>query len=489
MSRVFSWVMLGVSIVAMGAAMVLGTSAAVPYFGPTWPFLTFGGTPSSGTVTTLTWIAAVTAGAGVLAGLYALRGGAWVSPRRLLIAGAVVACVYAMLPPAGSVDMMNYAIYGRIADLGRDPYVTTPLRLAHTGDPVGLLMPSGWQRVPTVYGPIMTFIQWLAAHFGGNSMARIIFLLKWANAAAFVGTGVILHRMTGPDPVRRLRACLLWTANPLILFWMVGSGHADAFAVFFLVAALYAARRSAFAGGVLGGAAVAVKASFLFPAVGLVVAAWLSPARFRRAAASAVGLLLVAGGGYLLAGPAALNSLNARLGRKKDRYLPVPEYILTHHGLYTLWMGALAVALTAFLWWRSGLPFALWRRPSDETRRLPLDVLPVAVLAFGTTLVSPLQYPWYDAMLLPILALLSYRRLDWMLILRGVMLGVFTLPGVRVNGYQHFYVRWANLVWLIVFIVVVWWGTRRTGAEPSAESPALTSPSSVSPPSSSPAPA
>ncbi|GAA0331559.1 hypothetical protein NE235_20640 [Actinoallomurus spadix] len=489
MSRVFSWVMLGVSIVAMGAAMVLGTSAAVPYFGPTWPFLTLGGSPSSATVTALTWTAALTAGAGVLSGLYALRGGAWVSPRRLLIAGAVVACVYALLPPAGSVDMMNYAIYGRITDLGRDPYVTTPMRLAHTGDPVGLLMPSGWQRVPTVYGPIMTFIQWLAAHFGGNSMARIIFLLKWANAAAFVGTGVILHRMTGPDPVRRLRACLLWTANPLILFWMVGSGHADVFAVFFLVAALYAARRSAFAGGLLGGAAVAVKASFLFPAAGLVLAAWLSPARFRRAGASAAGLLLVAGGGYLLAGPAALHSLNARLGRKKDRYLPVPEYILTHHGLYVVWMAALAVALTAFLWWRAGLPFALWRPVPEEKWRPPLDVLPVAVLAFGTTLVSPLQYPWYDAMLLPILALLPYR-LDWTLIARGVMLGLCTLPGVRVNGYQHFYVRWANLVWLAVFIVVVWWGTRRTAAGPPAESPGPTSPSSVAPPpSSSPAPA
>ncbi|MFL6052946.1 MAG: hypothetical protein ACJ72W_08545 [Actinoallomurus sp.] len=476
------------SIVAMGAAMVLGTSAAVPDFGPTWPFLTFGGSPSATTVTTLTWIAAVSGGAGVLAGLYALRGGAWVSPRRLLVAGAVVACVYALLPPTGSVDMMNYAIYGRIADLGRDPYVTTPLRLSHTGDPVGLLMPSGWQRVPTVYGPIMTAIQWFAAHLGGNSMARIIFVLKWANAAAFIGTGVLLHRMTGPDPARRLRACLLWTANPVILFWMVGSGHADVFAVFFLVAALYAARRSAFAGGLLGGAAVAVKASFLFPAAGLIIAAWLSPARFRRATTTAVGFLLVAGGGYLLAGPAALHSLHARLGRRKDRYLPVPDVILTHHRYYMVWMALLAVVLTAFLWWRSGLPFALWRRPSDATRRLPLDVLPVAVLAFGTTLVSPLQYPWYDAMLLPTLALLPYRRLDWMLIVRGVMLGLFTLPGVRVNGYQHFGVRWANLLWLIVFVLLVWRGTRRTAVESPTDAPAPAAPSSASPPSS-PAPA
>jgi hypothetical protein len=472
MSRVLSLVMLGASIFAMGAAMMLGTSEAVPFFGPTGPFLTLGGSPSGATVTALTWFAAVSAGAGTLTGLYAVRRGSFISPFRLLIAGAVVACVYALLPPTGSVDMLNYAIYGRIVDLGRDPYRTTPLLLARTGDPVGMLLPSGWQRVPTVYGPVMTFVQYLAAHVAGNSMARIIFLLKWANTVAFIGTGVIIDRLAGPDPMRRVRACLLWTANPIMLFWMVGSGHADVFAVFFLVAALYAMRRPAaggpamfwaFAGGMAGGAAIAVKASFLFPAAALLAVAWLGAQRLWRTPAVAAGLLFVAGGGYLLAGPAAIHSLNARLGRTKDRYLPVPEVIRADHQLYTLWMAALAILLTLFLWWRSGLPFAFWRRV-PATSRLPLECLPVVVLAFGTTLVSPLQYPWYDAMLMSLIAVLPmtpYARLDWLLIGRGVLLAVMTLPGVRVNGYQHLGVRWVNLVWLIVFLVVVWRGTGR----------------------------
>jgi hypothetical protein len=459
MSRVFSLLMLGASLVAMGAAMVLGTSEAVPYFGSTAPFLTFGGSPSPATVVTLTWFAAVSGGAGTLIGLYAARRGPFVSPGRLLAAGAVAACVLALLPPAGSVDMLNYAIYGRIADLGRDPYSTTPLLLSRTGDSVGVLLPSGWQRVPTVYGPITTAIQWAAAHLGGNAMAHILYVLKWGNAVAFIATGVVLDRLAGPDPVRRVRACLLWTLNPIMLFWMVGSGHADVYAVFFLVVALYAMRRSAFLGGLSGGAAVAVKASFLFPAAALVLVAWFGASRARRAAEAAVGLLIVAGGGYLLAGPSAIHSLSTRLGRKKDRYLPVPDYILNHHGFYGVWMGLLAVGLTAFLWWRSGLPFAVWRRiPST------VGFLPVVVVAFGTTLVSPLQYPWYDAMLLPLSAVLPltpYAGLDRLLIVRGVMLGVMTLPGVRVSGYQHLGVRWANLAWLIVFVGAVWWGSRR----------------------------
>ncbi len=512
--HLLSLAMLGASLAALAAAMVLGTSQAVPYFGSTSPFLTLGGSPSPAVVITLTWFAAVSAGVGTLSGLYALRRGSFVRPGRLLAAGAVAACVLALLPPAGSVDMLNYAIYGRIADLGRNPYATTPFLLSRTGDPVGVLLPSGWQRVPTVYGPITTAIQWAAAHLGGNAMAHIVFLLKWGNAVAFVGTGIVLDRLVGPDPARRVRAALLWTLNPIMLFWMVGSGHADVYAVFFLVVALYAMRRSALLAGLAGGAAVAVKASFLFPAAALVAVAWLGLGRgggvseadakptvvvrlrraaavatgrrasaeagptvmerLRRAVAAGAGLLLVGGGGYLLAGPAAIHSLSTRLGRKKDRYLPVPDFILYHHGLYTVWMAVLAVALTVFLWWRSGLPFALWRTTRDGSPiGSPAAFLPVVVVAFGTTLVSPLQYPWYDAMLLPLLAVLPrtpYARLDWLLILRGVMLGVMTLPGVRVSGYQHLGVRWANLAWLILFVAAVWWGTRRNAdTEPATE--------------------
>src|SRR3569833_740164 len=399
MARPLTLSALVASIVAMCAAMVLGTSDAVPFFGPTGPFLTPHGSPSHGRVTALTWFAALSAGLGTLSGR---RCGRLAAPARLLAAGSVTACVLALLPPAGSVDMLNYAIYGRIADLGRDPYVTTPFLLARTGDRVGVLLPSGWQRVPTVYGPITTAVQWAAAHVGGGSMARILWLLNWANAAAFAGTAVLLDRLAGPDPLRRVRAHLQWTVNPLMLFWMVGSGHADVFAVFFLVVALSVARRPGFAwaAGAAGGAAVAVKASFLFPAAALVAVAWYGEGpRLRRAAVTAGGLVAVAGGWYLLAGPAAIHSLNARLGRKKDRYLPVPDVILNHHGLYAVWMGVLAVGLTAFLWWRSGLPIAFWRRAPEA------GLLPVTVLAFGTTLVSPLQYPWYDAMLLPLLTI------------------------------------------------------------------------------------
>src|SRR4051812_50160047 len=126
MFRVFSLVMLGASVVAMGAAMVLGTSAAVPYFGPTAPFLTLGGSPSQATVTALTWFAAVSGGAGTLTGLYALRPGPFVSPGGLPPPGAAPAGVPAALPPAGWGGMVHYGDYGGVAHPGPGPHSPTP---------------------------------------------------------------------------------------------------------------------------------------------------------------------------------------------------------------------------------------------------------------------------------------------------------------------------------------------------------------------------
>src|SRR3569833_4678597 len=112
MSRVFSLVMLGASIVAMGAAMTLGTSDVVPYFGPTAPFLTFGGSPSPALVTTLTWFAAVSAGAGTLSGLHAARRGPYARPGWLLAAVVVVVFVQEQLPPAGTVGTFFFSKNG-----------------------------------------------------------------------------------------------------------------------------------------------------------------------------------------------------------------------------------------------------------------------------------------------------------------------------------------------------------------------------------------
>ena len=122
--------------------------------------------------------------------------------------------------------------------IGHSPYVMTPLQLARTGDPVGRQIPfreipSSWANAVSVYGPVATAAEWGAAELGGTSLARITFWLKLEEAVAFGAVILALDRLLRSDPEMRLRAHLLWSVNPLLLWEIVASGHIDGLAAVF----------------------------------------------------------------------------------------------------------------------------------------------------------------------------------------------------------------------------------------------------------------
>jgi len=159
---------------------------------------------------------------------------------------AVVAL--ALVPPIGSTDMLDYAIYGRIAALGHSPYVMTPFRLKAMGDPVGAVAPIPWQHDPSVYGPLATVTEKAASLLGGASVARTLLWLKIWNALAFLGIAIALDRLLRSDPRRRMRAHLLWSVNPLMLLAVMTGGHIDGLAAVFGLLGLLAFRRADSAG-------------------------------------------------------------------------------------------------------------------------------------------------------------------------------------------------------------------------------------------------
>src|SRR5260370_20943135 len=122
--------------------------------------------------------------------------------------------------------------------MGRSPYLMTPLRLQQAGDPVGEQIPSrespsSWMNAVSVYGPVATAAEWGAAELGGTSLARITFWLKLEEALAFGAVILALDRLLRADPEMRLRAHLLWSVNPLLLWEIVAGGHIDGLAVVF----------------------------------------------------------------------------------------------------------------------------------------------------------------------------------------------------------------------------------------------------------------
>jgi hypothetical protein len=186
-------------------------------------------------VTVSLWIAMALGCAGVIVGLVAVGRGARVPVRAVLAFAFAAVAVFAFLPSAGSTDSISYAANGRTAVIGHSPYVMTPLQLERSGDPIGRQIPfseipSSWTTAVSVYGPVATGAEWAAAELGGTSLARITFWLKAEEALAFAAVIVALDRLLRRDPAMRLRAHLLWSVNPLLLWEIVAGGHIDGLA-------------------------------------------------------------------------------------------------------------------------------------------------------------------------------------------------------------------------------------------------------------------
>ncbi|WP_460308972.1 polyprenol phosphomannose-dependent alpha 1,6 mannosyltransferase MptB [Actinocorallia aurea] len=378
---------------------------------------------------------ALLAGAIVLGGvglglcLSAAGRGARARSGPIVAVGALAALAFALTPPVGSSDHLNYAAYGHMAVLGLDPYATTAADLG--SDAYGLAVQE-WRTTPSVYGPIVTWTQAFAVWAGGGTVRGTVLVLSLISALVYVLVGLVLRRMAR-DEQGRLRAALLWSANPILLFQLVSGAHNDVLAIGAAVLALAVftggVRRTARAGetwrafgaGALAGAAVAMK----FPA-GLVGAgpAWvlLRARRWGGLAALGCGALLVAGAAYAAVGFGAFNQV-----REASQFVSLanPWHLVAGRGGGVLGAGldrdlvpVLSLALLALLIWLLGraLPEA------DDAVRA------AAALVLAWLFAASYALPWYDGLGWAVLVLLPWSRFDWIMLARTVGLSLAYLP-------------------------------------------------------------
>ena len=420
----------------MLAAGVLGPSVAQPPLGPRRPhppyslFLQ----PDPWLVSGLVAAALVLGAAAVALGLHALRRGWAPDPRRLLVGAGVAVAVLMLVPPMGSADHLSYAAYGRILVAGDDPYVEAPERWRGGTDPVAGAVEPPWRWAPSLYGPVATAEQGLASLLGGSSLHTTVLVVMLLNGAAFLGTGLLLHRALRGDPSRQVRAAVLWSLNPLLFYELVVGAHLDTLAVALGVAGLVVVRRGiggALAAGALVGAAAAVKMPLALFGGALV---WSLRREPRRLAALVGGALLVLVPSYLLAGPHVFDQL-----RRAATYVSLAtpwRWALdplidvagedTGRRIITGLAALLAVAIAVVL--LRALP-----RRSDRARP-DLDAARVAcVLTVAWVLAAPYALPWYDALVWAPLALLPASRLDVVLLARTFVLALAYVPGRSVT--------------------------------------------------------
>jgi hypothetical protein len=477
---------IGVSVALTVAVAAAGPSVMEPALPgrPGQPPWSLGAHPSPYLVVGLTAAALAAGTLGLVLVLRAIRHGWRIPARPVLIAGLLAAAALTLPPPFGSSDQLSYAAYGRMLVTGHNPYTTTPAQLAALGDPIARAV-QDWFTTPSVYGPLATGIQGLASLIGGTSVRLTVFVLGLANLAAFAVTALLLHRMTRGDPVRQLRAAVLWACNPLLLQILVAGAHVDGQAAVFGVAAVAvlfgpwapairpAARdglpsppaplvarvpslsRAALAGALVG-LGFAVKVSDVLVGLGLAVALviGLRPA-WRRLlpvlAAFGAGFLAIAGAAVAIGGSAMLDESS----RASDMVSIGSPWRVIRSGIHLVMggaaatdvvkAGAIALAVVLAVLLVRGLP-GVSQVPAGYAAA---GVVFAFVLAW--LFAWPYVLPWYDTLawaLLPLvpLATTAGANLDWiywLVLARTAALGFGYLPARQADVTLP-----AGLTWL-----------------------------------------
>jgi hypothetical protein len=433
----------------------MGPPLPMPRIGP--PFeLTSWQLPLD-TVAVGLWLSAIAGGIGIAAGLIAVRRGARPSIRLLVITAAVVVAVLTVLPPVGSTDSLDYMAFGRMMALGHSPYVMVPWDLIHMHDPVGKSIPWEWGRNTTPYGPAATVEEYVAALLGGTSAARIVFWLKLANALAFGLVAYVADRLLRADPAARLRAHLLWTINPLLIWQLIAAAHLDVLAAAagmlgLVVAGGWPASAAGnprlgrvLAGGALIGVAADVKITFALFGLGLL---WTIRRNVLACAAAIGGMLAVLLPSYAWFGMPAIRSVAERGDRTTaDNFYQLftsakHGFLMQHVGLVAA-LVVVAVALVTL----SRLPGRAASQPA---------IYAAFALSIAWLFVWQYQLPSYDAMVICLLILMPAGWLDWLIVVRLTAATIALMPGNPTPLRSHLMARVAlDIITVAVPIVLV----------------------------------
>ena len=480
-----------------GPSIVAPTMAHAPDGAPPW-WISLGlGRPLT---LFLSWGAAVAGAIGVGAGLIAVSRGARVPVRPLLAVSFIVIAIFTFLPAAGTTDTQSYAIDGNMIVLHHSPYVFTPATMVALGDKLAVGSPPTWARQLSDYGPIASAEEWVAAELGGTSMALITFWLKLIVALAFGAVALLLDRLLRDNPAMRLRAHLLWSLNPLLLWEIVASGHVDGLAVAFGISRPGRCCGSApdgvrptlarcAAAGTLLAAAACTKSPFV---VFLVAALWALRRSPARIACLLGGWLWLTVASYAIAGWPAVKVLSQR-GQQVtwDNLYQViyrPLGLAGPIGADNIPGWVFPLALGLFI----GVAALAFFRLPDRVPGLPA-VSPALALSLAWIFFWPFQRPWYDVMIIALLALYPSSGLDAVVLVR-LCFGAITYMEAGHIGHTAWFqqvqfiegdwitstVRFLTAAALIWMCVTGRWGGRPD--RPSPGMPAGAAAASVTPP-------
>jgi hypothetical protein len=439
--------LLGVAFVGLCATAPLPSAATLPVRLPLTELASRAGFPRLGDdpANVIMYVSIGLCGLGLAMMLWANSQGWSPSPRKVFAAAAGAVAVFVNITPVGSADIGSYAAYGRLAALGHNPYVATPINLPGNvpgakathlygmviNNPYTQIVNPMWRDTPSVYGPISTWIHLLGALIGGPRPWLTIWALMIMTGIGFLAAGYLLMR-TAENPVR---ASLMWVANPLLIVVLVSGGHLDVFLALTAIAAIVVSRRCRTAWhdllvGLLVGIACGIKVNAAYVALGIAIPIihdrdWRRLARTMSVAGVTAGALY-----YVSWGFGALKPLGeaSRMVISPNIWRVV-QWTSFHLGATTprpydpagLHVQDMVTTVIGFAWppLMLALAWYLYNRLSPD---VPTVVAATCALTFGWVIAASWSLPWYSAIAWVTLALLPRNSLTrWLTLATGVL--------------------------------------------------------------------
>jgi hypothetical protein len=382
---------------------------------------------------TLTFSAIILQSVGLAGLLWANSRGWRPNPRHLLLAAAVIVAIMVSITPVGSSDTTSYAAYGRMANLGIDPYSNGPGVGLGPSDIYAKTVGPMWWDTPSVYGPLATWIQQFAALFGGKSNpAAAVDVLMILNGLVFLGVGYFLLK-TADDPVR---ATLMWVANPVLIQQLVAGGHLDTYVAAATVVGVQIARsrssdwRYLWTGVAIGvGCCFKINAALAGVAVGWVLLTRREWANMARLAVGGLGTVVFF---YSFFG---LHAFKQVLQASSLVATPSPwrafqlafEFVFDQFGAKATGQ-RLSTDIISVTWPILMLlvAYAIYRKFGADQ---PAVVTVPFALCFAWIIVAPWALPWYAAVAWVVLALVPRNPMTRWLTLVTVYLALMHCSG------------------------------------------------------------
>jgi Dolichyl-phosphate-mannose-protein mannosyltransferase len=416
--------LLGVAFAGLCAAAPHPSVATPPVLLPLTDLAHKLGAPhlSSGTSNLLMYVSITLCCLGLAMMLWANSHLGWApSPRKVFAVAAGTIAVLVNITPVGSADIASYAAYGRIAALGQNPYVFTPHQLPGINqNPYTAIINPMWRNTPSVYGPIATWVQTLAAQIGGPRAWVTIWVLMMMMALAFLATGYVLIR-TADNPVR---AALMWVANPLLIVELVMGGHLDTLLALTAICAIVLSRRTkSLRGdllvGLFVGASGAIKINAVYVALAIAIPLlhdrdWKRLLRTMAVAGATVAALYYFSWGFVALKPLRSASQMV-ISPTIWRLLQVWAQQINPHSVPM-------VTTVIGLSWEPimlGIAWYLYNRLSPD---VPTVVAATCALTFAWAIAESWSLPWYTAIAWVTLALLPRNSLTrWLTLATGAL--------------------------------------------------------------------